>query len=119
GAHLISTDVWASMGQEDEVAARMATFRAYQVDRALLDSAADDVLFMHCLPAHRGEEISEDLLDDPRSVAWDQAENRLHAQNALLEFLVARASNTARATNRCCSYATWPAAMASKASCNT
>lgn len=88
GAHLISTDVWASMGQEDEVAARMATFRPYQVDRALLDAASADVLFMHCLPAHRGEEISEDLLDDPRSVAWDQAENRLHAQKALLEFLV-------------------------------
>jgi len=95
GAHLISTDVWASMGQEDETAARMATFRPYQVDRALLDSAAEDVLFMHCLPAHRGEEISEDLLDDPRSVAWDQAENRLHAQKALLEFLVAPASSNA------------------------
>nr|MBF0684418.1 ornithine carbamoyltransferase [Pseudomonas sp.] len=88
GAHLVSTDVWASMGQEGEADARMATFRPYQVDRALLDGAAPDVLFMHCLPAHRGEEISEDLLDDPRSVAWDQAENRLHAQKALLEFLV-------------------------------
>lgn len=95
GAQLISTDVWASMGQEDEVAARMATFRPYQVDRALLDGAAEDVLFMHCLPAHRGEEISEDLLDDPRSVAWDQAENRLHAQKALLEFLVAPAFHNA------------------------
>ena len=95
GAHLVSTDVWASMGQEDEAAARMATFRPYQVDRALLDGAAENVLFMHCLPAHRGEEISEDLLDDPRSVAWDQAENRLHAQKALLEFLVAPASNNA------------------------
>ncbi|WP_313086253.1 ornithine carbamoyltransferase [Pseudomonas sp.] len=88
GAHLVSTDVWASMGQEDEVAARIATFRPYQVDRALLDAAAEDVLFMHCLPAHRGEEISADLLDDPRSVAWQQAENRLHVQKALLEFLV-------------------------------
>lgn len=88
GAHLVSTDVWASMGQEDEVAARIATFRPYQVNRALLDAAADDVLFMHCLPAHRGEEISQDLLDDPRSVAWTQAENRLHIQKALLEFLV-------------------------------
>ena len=88
GAHLVSTDVWASMGQEDEVAARNATFRPYQVDRALLDSAAEDVLFMHCLPAHRGEEISHDLLDDKRSVAWQQAENRLHVQKALLEFLV-------------------------------
>lgn len=88
GAHLVSTDVWASMGQEDEVAARIATFRPYQVDRALLDAAAQNVLFMHCLPAHRGEEISHDLLDDKRSVAWQQAENRLHVQKALLEFLV-------------------------------
>ncbi len=88
GAHLVSTDVWASMGQEEEAAERMRQFQPYQVTRALLDAAADDVLFMHCLPAHRGEEISVDLLDDPRSVAWDQAENRLHAQKALLEFLV-------------------------------
>ncbi|WP_417780141.1 ornithine carbamoyltransferase [Stutzerimonas xanthomarina] len=88
GAHLVSTDVWASMGQEDEVATRIATFRPYQVDRALLDAAAEDVLFMHCLPAHRGEEISQDLLDDKRAVAWQQAENRLHVQKALLEFLV-------------------------------
>ncbi|WP_082481254.1 MULTISPECIES: ornithine carbamoyltransferase [Pseudomonas] len=89
GAHLVSTDVWTSMGQEDETARRMALFAPYQVNRELLDLAADDVLFMHCLPAHRGEEISEDVLDDPRAVAWDQAENRLHAQKALLEFLVA------------------------------
>ena len=88
GAHLVSTDVWTSMGQEEETAKRLALFAPFQVTRALLDSAAPDVLFMHCLPAHRGEEISLDLLDDPRSVAWDQAENRLHAQKALLEFLV-------------------------------
>ncbi|MDI5993156.1 ornithine carbamoyltransferase [Pseudomonas sp. MDMC216] len=88
GAHLVSTDVWASMGQEDEAEQRMALFHPYQVTRELLDAAAEDVLFMHCLPAHRGEEISFDLLDDPRSVAWDQAENRLHAQKALLEMLV-------------------------------
>ncbi|HWV10628.1 MAG TPA: ornithine carbamoyltransferase [Pseudomonas sp.] len=88
GAHLVSTDVWASMGQEEEIAERLKLFAPYQVNRALLDAATDDVLFLHCLPAHRGEEISEDLLDDPRSVAWDQAENRLHAQKALLEFLV-------------------------------
>jgi len=88
GAHLVSTDVWASMGQEDEAEQRMALFRPYQVTRELLDAAAQDVLFMHCLPAHRGEEISFDLLDDPRSVAWNQAENRLHAQKALLEMLV-------------------------------
>jgi len=88
GAHLVSTDVWASMGQEEEAAERMRQFKPYQVTRALLDAAAEDVLFLHCLPAHRGEEISEDLLDDPRAAAWDQAENRLHAQKALLEFLV-------------------------------
>ncbi|WP_338479803.1 ornithine carbamoyltransferase [Pseudomonas trivialis] len=88
GAHLVSTDVWTSMGQEEETAKRLARFAPYQVTRTLLDLAAPDVLFMHCLPAHRGEEISLDLLDDQRSVAWDQAENRLHAQKALLEFLV-------------------------------
>ncbi|MEK1940423.1 MAG: ornithine carbamoyltransferase [Pseudomonas sp.] len=88
GAHLVSTDVWTSMGQEEETAKRLALFKPYQVTRALLDQAASDVLFLHCLPAHRGEEISEDLLDDPRSGAWDQAENRLHAQKALLELLV-------------------------------
>ncbi|WP_339487589.1 ornithine carbamoyltransferase [Pseudomonas sp. EL_65y_Pfl2_R95] len=88
GAHLVTTDVWASMGQEDEAQERMKLFKPFQVDRALLDSADDSVLFLHCLPAHRGEEISDDLLDDPRSAAWDQAENRLHAQKALLEFLV-------------------------------
>jgi ornithine carbamoyltransferase len=88
GAHLVSTDVWASMGQEEEIAERLKLFAPYQVNRALLDAAAADVLFLHCLPAHRGEEISQDLLDDPRSAAWDQAENRLHAQKALLEFLV-------------------------------
>lgn len=88
GAHLVATDVWASMGQEEEREERIRHFRPYQVSRALLDLAAPDVLFMHCLPAHRGEEVSEDLLDDPRSVAWDEAENRLHAQKALLEFLL-------------------------------
>lgn len=89
GAHLVSTDVWASMGQEGEASERLALFAPYQVDRSLLDAADDSVVFMHCLPAHRGEEVSEDLLDDPRSVAWDQAENRLHAQKALLELLIA------------------------------
>ena len=91
GAHLVSTDVWTSMGQEEENAKRLAVFAPYQVTRALLDAAADDVIFLHCLPAHRGEEISLDLLDDPRSLAWQQAENRLHAQKALLEMLVAPA----------------------------
>jgi len=90
GAHLIATDVWASMGQEEEREERVRHFRPYQVTPALLDLADKDVLFMHCLPAHRGEEISHDLLDDPRSVVWEEAENRLHAQKALLEFLLCR-----------------------------
>ncbi|TRX73710.1 ornithine carbamoyltransferase [Pseudomonas mangiferae] len=93
GAHLVSTDVWTSMGQEEDGERRLALFRPYQVDRALLDAADPGVLFLHCLPAHRGEEISEDLLDDPRARAWDQAENRLHAQKALLEFLIEHASH--------------------------
>ena len=88
GAHLVSTDVWASMGQEEESKLRAKAFADFQVTEALLDNAASDVLFMHCLPAHRGEEISMTLLDDPRAVVWQQAENRLHAQKALLEFLV-------------------------------
>lgn len=87
GAHLVSTDVFTSMGQEDEAAERLIKFKGFQVNEALLDLATSDVIFMHCLPAHRGEEVSVTLLDDPRSVVWQQAENRLHAQKALLEFL--------------------------------
>lgn len=90
GAHLVVTDVWASMGQEEEAEDRAAKFRDYQVSPALMDLAAKDALFMHCLPAHRGEEVSVDMLDDPRSVVWDEAENRLHAQKALLEFLLVK-----------------------------
>lgn len=88
GSHLIVTDVWASMGQEDEQNTRAKRFNPYQVSPALLDKADPEVLFMHCLPAHRGEEISLNMLDDPRSVVWDEAENRLHAQKALMEFLL-------------------------------
>jgi ornithine carbamoyltransferase len=89
GADLVVTDVWSSMGHEDEVARRREIFAPYQVNEALLDLAAPDALFMHCLPAHRGEEISATLLDDPRSVAWQEAGNRLHTQKALLEMLLA------------------------------
>ncbi len=89
GAHLVATDVWTSMGQENESSVRKRRFSAYQITPRLLDLAADDALFMHCLPAHRGEEISDDMLDDRRAVVWDEAENRLHAQKALLEFLLA------------------------------
>ncbi|WP_048305817.1 ornithine carbamoyltransferase [Halomonas sp. PR-M31] len=87
-ADLITTDVWASMGQEQEQSARERAFKGFQVTEAMLDKAAADVLFLHCLPAHRGEEISETLLDDPRAVVWQEAGNRLHAQKALLEFLL-------------------------------
>jgi len=90
GAHLVVTDVWASMGQEDEQRERVREFRGYQVSPALMDLAAEDAIFMHCLPAHRGEEVSEDMLDDPRSVVFEEAENRLHAQKALLEFLLVK-----------------------------
>ena len=89
GADLLVTDVWASMGQEDETDTRLAGLAPYQLNRALLDLAAPDALYMHCLPAHRGEEITADLMDDPTSVIWDEAENRLHAQKALIELLLA------------------------------
>ena len=87
GASLIATDVWASMGQEEERRLRIEKFKGYQVDGELMAHAATDALFMHCLPAHRGEEVSGDVLDAEHSVVWDEAENRLHAQKALLEFL--------------------------------
>jgi ornithine carbamoyltransferase len=90
GAHLVVTDVWASMGQEDEQQQRQQQFSNYQVSEALLDQASDDVVFMHCLPAHRGEEVNLTVLDDPRAVVWEEAENRLHAQKALLEFLLSQ-----------------------------
>ena len=89
GADIVVTDVWASMGQEAEQAAREKAFAGYQVDTDLMALAAPDALFMHCLPAHRGEEVAADVIDGPRSVVWDEAENRLHAQKALLEFLLA------------------------------
>lgn len=86
-ASLVVTDVWASMGQEQEQEQRLKTFAGYQVTCELLDKAKSDVLFMHCLPAHRGEEVSDELMKDIRSVVWAEAENRLHAQKALIEFL--------------------------------
>ncbi len=88
GADLLVTDVWASMGQEEEQRARERAFAGYQVDEDLLALAHPDALFMHCLPAHRGEEVSAGVIDGPRSVVWDEAENRLHSQKALLEFLL-------------------------------
>jgi len=88
GADLVSTDVWASMGQEEEQAKRIQVFESYQVNSRLMSLAKPDALFMHCLPAHRGEEVSADVIDGPQSVVWEQAENRLHSQKALLEFLL-------------------------------
>jgi ornithine carbamoyltransferase len=88
GAHLVTTDVWASMGQEEEQAERARVFAGYQVDDKVMAAAAKDAVFLHCLPAHRGEEVSASVMDGQQSVVWDQAENRLHAQKALLEFLL-------------------------------
>jgi ornithine carbamoyltransferase len=90
-ADLVVTDVWASMGQEEEQKERINKFKDYQVSPELMSEANSDALFMHCLPAHRGEEISHDMLDHPSSVVWDEAENRLHSQKALLEFLLCNA----------------------------
>ena len=84
GADVLYTDVWASMGREAEADERRLVFTPYQVTQALVDSAANDVIVMHCLPAHRGQEITADVIDGPRSAVWDQAENRLHTQKALL-----------------------------------
>ena len=89
-AHLLVTDVWASMGQEEEQQQRIAQFAGYQVNAELLSVAATDALYMHCLPAHRGEEISAELMDSPDSVIWQEAENRLHAQKALMEILLSQ-----------------------------
>ncbi len=88
GADLVVTDVWASMGQEEEHLARARAFEPYRVTPQVMARARDDALFMHCLPAHRGEEVDAEVIDGPQSVVWDEAENRLHSQKALLEFLL-------------------------------
>jgi ornithine carbamoyltransferase len=88
GAHLVTTDVWTSMGFESENDARKRAFQDWQVDGEMMKAAQPDALFMHCLPAHRGEEVAAEVIDGPQSVVWDEAENRLHTQKALLEFLV-------------------------------
>ena len=87
-ADLVTTDVWASMGQEEEQQKRARAFADFQVNRELMALADKDALFMHCLPAHRGEEVSAEVIDGAQSVVWDQAENRLHAQKALIELLL-------------------------------
>jgi ornithine carbamoyltransferase len=88
GARVVYTDVWASMGQESEAEERKKTFASYQVNGELMALAADDAIFLHCLPAHRGEEVTADVIDGPASRVFDQAENRLHAQKALLYLLL-------------------------------
>ena len=91
GAQVINTDVWASMGQEGEAATRQEAFWPYQVSVDLMTLAPSEAIVLHCLPAHRGEEITDEVLDGPQSAVWDQAENRLHFQKALLEWLLGEA----------------------------
>jgi ornithine carbamoyltransferase len=87
GADAVYTDVWTSMGQESETEDRLAIFAPFRVDAELMAQAADGALFMHCLPAHRGDEVTDDVIDSDASVVFDQSENRLHAQKALLAML--------------------------------
>jgi len=91
GADVLYTDVWASMGQESEVGERALVFPAYALDQAKVELAKPDVTVLHCLPAHRGQEIADEVLDGPRSAVWDQAENRMHTQKALLLWLLGAA----------------------------
>ena len=88
GAHLVTTDVWTSMGFEAENEARKKAFTHWCVSKTMMQAAQSDALFMHCLPAHRGEEVAADVIDGPQSVVWDEAENRMHVQKALMEFLL-------------------------------
>jgi ornithine carbamoyltransferase len=88
GAHVVNTDVWASMGQEEEQAQRERAFAGYTVDARLMRRAARDAIFLHCLPAHRGEEVAADVIDGPQSRVWDEAENRLHVQKAIMAVLI-------------------------------
>ena len=88
GAHVVNTDVWASMGQEGEADARKLAFKGYTVDESMMKLAAPDAIFLHCLPAHRGEEVTDEVIEGPQSRVFDQAENRLHAQRALMAVLM-------------------------------
>jgi ornithine carbamoyltransferase len=87
-ADVVSTDVWASMGQEEEQAIREKAFKGYRVDEAIMKRAKEDAIFLHCLPAHRGEEVSAEVIDGPQSRVWDEAENRLHVQKAIMSVLM-------------------------------
>ena len=88
GAHVVNTDVWASMGQEEEQKKRERDFAGYTVDNAMMSIASNDAIFLHCLPAHRGEEVAADVIDGPQSRVWDEAENRLHIQKAIMAVLI-------------------------------
>src|SRR5256886_12763658 len=88
GVHVVNTDVWASMGQEEEAEARRNAFRGYTVDRELMQLADPQAIFLYCLPAHRGEEVATEVIEGPQSRVWDEAENRLHVQKALLATLM-------------------------------
>jgi ornithine carbamoyltransferase len=88
GADIVATDVWTSMGKESEKKQRLNAFKGYQVDQKMMSVAKSDALFMHCLPAHRGEEVSTEVIDGKQSAVWVEAENRLHAQKALLLHLI-------------------------------
>ena len=88
GAHVVNTDVWASMGQEEEQAKRVKAFAGYTVSAKLMQTAAKEAIFLHCLPAHRGEEVAADVIDGPWSRVWDEAENRLHIQKAVMAALM-------------------------------
>ena len=88
GAHVINTDVWASMGQEEEQAERARAFRGYMVDESLMKTASPDAIFLHCLPAHRGEEVSDGVIEGAQSRVWEEAENRLHVQKAIMAVLM-------------------------------
>jgi ornithine carbamoyltransferase len=94
GADVMVTDTWVSMGKEDEKAQRVAVFGDYTVDSRLMGLADPDAIFLHCLPAYRGYEVSADVLEGPQSVVWDEAENRLHAQKALLAWLLEKNEET-------------------------
>jgi|KBSMisStaDraftv2_1062788.scaffolds.fasta_scaffold18707_4 ornithine carbamoyltransferase len=92
GAHVVNTDVWASMGQEDEQKERQRSFKGFTVNKKLMSAADKKAIFLHCLPAHRGEEVSADVIDGPQSRVWDEAENRLHIQKAIMAALIGKES---------------------------
>ena len=96
GAHVVNTDVWASMGQEEEQETRVKAFKGYIVDAALMRRAAPNAIFLHCLPAHRGEEVAPEVIDGPQSRVWDEAENRLHIQKAIMAALMGGERLTSR-----------------------